>query len=189
MFYLTGFHLTSAHANRLIKLTNSAPWPSKDKPLLDPQNIQKFPLNTAVLIKSPSEQDLQRISALTPAAIVDANALDDSIREFLKKMDNIKSKNKLGFLLTCPVIYACNIAQNITHTLQQFVALPAEQQESIHFALHESIVNGLIHGNLQLNSSMRQSARDFIEYARLLHDRLNDPSYAQKSISIIAIWN
>ena len=189
MLYLTGFHLTSAHVNRLAKLTHFAPWPNKDKPLLNPQNMQKLPLNTVVLLKRPSEQDLQQISALTPAAIVDTNALDSSVREFLLKIDKIKNKNKLGLLLTCPVIYACNVAQHITRALQQFIVLPTEQQESIHFALHESIVNGLIHGNLQINSSMRQSARDFIEYARLLHDRLNDPSYAQKSISVIAVWS
>ena len=188
MFYLTGFHLTAAHTNRLAKLTTSAPWPNKEKPLLNPQNMQKLPLNTAVLAKSPSEQDLQQISAIAPTAIIDANALDSSVQDFLKKMDALKGKNKLGFLLTCPVIYACNVAQNITSAIQQFVALPAEQQGNIHFALHESIVNGLIHGNLQINSSMRQSARDFIEYARLLHDRLNDPSYAQKSISVIVTW-
>ena len=189
MFYLTGFHLTSTHTNRLAKLTGSTPWPDATRSTLNIQNMQKLPLNTAVLIKSPSEQDLQQISALAPAAIIDANALDTSIQDFLTKLDAIKNKNKLGFLLTCPVIYACNVAQNITHILQQFIILPSEQQESIHFAMHESIVNGLIHGNLQINSSMRQSARDFIEYARLLHDRLNDPSYAQKSISIIATWN
>ena len=188
MFYLTGFHLTSAHIRRLAKLTKAVLWPNKEKPLLNPHNMQKLPLNTAVLVKAPSEQDLQQITAITPSAIIDANALDTSIQEFLGKMDAIKGKNKLGFLLTCPVIYAFNIAQNITQTLQQFIAFPSRQQESIHFALHESIVNGLIHGNLQINSSMRQSARDFIEYARLLHDRLNDPSYAQKSISIIAVW-
>ena len=188
MFYLTGFHLTSAHANRLAKLTKSIPWPTKEKPLLSAQNMQKLPGNTAVLTKNPSEQDLQQIAALAPTAVVDANALDASIRDFIQKLDTLKSKNKLGFLLTCPVIYACNVAQNITHTLQQFIAISTKQQESIHFALHESIVNGLIHGNLQINSSMRQSARDFIEYARLLHDRLNDPSYAQKSISVVATW-
>ncbi len=189
MFYLTGFRLTGAHICRLSKLTNSILWPTAEKPLLNSQNMQKLPINTAVLVKAPSEQDLQQITTISPAAIIDANALDSSIRDFLKKMDNIKGKNKMGFLLTCPVIYACNIAQNITQALQQFIVFPAGQQESIHFALHESIVNGLIHGNLQINSSMRQSARDFIEYARLLHDRLNDPSYAQKSISVIAVWN
>lgn len=189
MFYLTGFHLTSAHTNRLAKLTGSIPWPNKVKPLLSASNMQKLPLNTAVFMKSPSERDLQQISAIAPTAVVDANALDTSVRDFIQKLDTFKNKNKLGFLLTCPVIYACNVAQHITRTLQQFIALPADQQESIHFALHESIVNGLIHGNLQINSSMRQSARDFIEYARLLHDRLNDPSYAQKSISIIATWS
>ena len=188
MFYLTGFHLTSAHTNRLAKLTKSVPWPNKAKPAINPQNMQKLPLNTIVLVKSPTEQDLQQVATLNPAAIIDANALDTSVRDFILKMDTLKTKNKLGFLLTCPVIYACNIAQNITQALQQFISMPTEQQENIHFALHESIVNGLIHGNLQINSSMRQSARDFIEYARLLHDRLNDPSYAQKSISVIATW-
>ena len=50
-------------------------------------------------------------------------------------------------------------------------------------------MNGLIHGNLRVNSSMRQSARDFVEYARLLHNRLEDPEYAHKSISIMASWD
>ncbi len=189
MFYLTGYHLTAAHVNRLAKLTKSAPWPDKTKPILKPNQKQKLPLNTAVLTKAPSELDLQYLTDLAPAAIVDANALDSSVQDFMAKLGAKKGKNKLGFLLTCPVIYACNVAQNITRALQQFLVLPANQQESIHFALHESIVNGLIHGNLQINSSMRQSARDFIEYARLLHDRLNDPSYAQKSISVVATWD
>lgn len=189
MFYLTGFHLTKAHVQRLAKLTKSAPWPNKTAPLMDDQMGQKLPDHTAVLVKNPSEQELLQLTRLAPTAIVDANALDASVQFFLKRMDALKSKNKMGFLLTCPVIYACNIAQNIVSALQEFILLSADQQESIHFALHESIVNGLVHGNLQINSSMRQSARDFIEYARLLHDRLNDPSYAQKSISIITSWN
>ena len=114
MFYLTGFHLTSTHTNRLSKLTRTAPWPNATRPTLHPQNMQKLPLNTAVLVTSPSEQDLQQISALAPAAVIDANALDTSIQDFLTKLDAVKNKNKLGFLLTCPVIYACNVAQNIT---------------------------------------------------------------------------
>lgn len=189
MFYLTGFHLTSAHTNRLAKLTKSTPWPSKENPLLNPQNPQNLPQNSIVLVKNPSDSDLRNLAALKPVAIIDANALDESVRDFAKKLDGIPNRHKMGFLLTCPVIYACNIAETITQILQQFITFAPDQKGNIHFALHEAIVNGLIHGNLQLNSSMRQSARDFVEYARLLRDRLNDPSYAQKSISIVATWN
>jgi len=190
MFYLTGFHLTSAHIKRLALLTKATLWSKKESPTLNSESIHKLPSDTVVLVKNPTEMDLQDIAALAPMAIVDANALDQSIQEFLtKKMDSLKGKKKLGFLLTCPIIYSCNIAQTITQTLRQLISLPQDQFENIHFALHESIVNGLIHGNLQINSSMRQSAREFIEYARLLHDRLNDPSYAQKSISIVAVWD
>ena len=185
--YMTGDNITISHMQRLSKLMKASLWPSQKSPIIQNKSIKKIPDNLLLIAKKPSEQRLNELLALPCIGIVDAHALDTSIQTFTQKLQKNKNK-KMGVLLTCPVIYASNVAELFTHALGTRLTLTATQLEGIHFALHESIVNGLIHGNLHVNSQMRQSARDFIEYARLLHDRLNDPSYAQKSISIIATW-
>ena len=187
--YITSDNISVNHIQRLSKLTKVKLWPTQEKPLLK-QKASTKPVKDLVLVtKNPSESHLKELLAFPCAGIVDAHALDDSIQTFVKKIRPHKQTKCIGVLLTCPIIYACNVAELFTQALNNRLALTPTQSESIHFALHESIVNGLIHGNLHVNSQMRQSARDFIEYARLLHDRLNDPSYAQKSISIIATWD
>ena len=186
--YITGDNLTASHVQRLSKLTKTTLWPNTKTPLYQKKPVDKIPDNLVLVIKNPEEAHLKELLALPLSGIVDAHALDASIQTFTQKLQTNKQVKKIGVLLTCPVIYACNVAELLTQALGARLSLTPTQLEGIHFALHESIVNGLIHGNLHVNSQMRQSARDFIEYARLLHDRLNDPSYAQKSISIIASW-
>ena len=96
---------------------------------------------------------------------------------------------ELSFLLTCPVLYACDVARIFVDALKKRLNLNDDRASDIHMALHEAIVNGLIHGNLQIGSEYRQSARLFVEYGRLLTKRLKDPAYARKSIAICACWN
>jgi len=101
--------------------------------------------------------------------------------------DNLS--NSLSFLLTCPVIYNCDIAKIFVDALNQRINLSPDRSAGIHLALHEAIVNGLIHGNLDISSEYRQSARLFMEYGRILSERLKDPAYARKSLSLSATWD
>ncbi|MBE6446001.1 MAG: response regulator [Alphaproteobacteria bacterium] len=189
MIYLTGDHLPIKTIRQVAKKLKVPLWPNNEKPLIKYGLEQSFPKKLAVLAKDLGEDKLSELFFLPVSSVIDASALPESIESFLKKSAQTSLPNTLSFLLTCPVIYSANIAQIFMRALNRHLHFSRSQFENVHFALHESIVNGLIHGNLHVNSSMRQSARDFVEYARLLHDRLNDPSYANKSLSIVASWD
>ena len=187
--HITSDNIPLTHIKRLSKLTKATLWPTPTNPSLKQKSVAKPSKSLIVVTKNPTEPHLKELLALKCIGIIDAHALDSSVLTFTQKLQTHKQTKRIGILLTCPIIYTCNVAELFTQAISTRLTLNPTQIENIHFALHESIVNGLIHGNLHVNSQMRQSARDFIEYARLLHDRLNDPSYAQKSISIIAVWN
>lgn len=189
MIYLTGDKVPSKSVYRIAERAHIKAWPGAGEPLLKNGLQQRFPKNLAVLAGRFTEDKLTEHFFMPISALIDIKSKDESIFSFIKKMGKIELPNSLSFLLTCPVIYSTNIAEIFTRALNRRLHFSKSQFEGIHFALHESIVNGLIHGNLRVNSSMRQSARDFVEYARLLHNRLKDPEYAHKSISIMASWD
>ncbi|MBR6232081.1 MAG: SpoIIE family protein phosphatase [Alphaproteobacteria bacterium] len=189
MIYLTGDKVPSKSVYRIAEQAHIKAWPGAGEPLFKNGLQQRFPKNLVVLAGRLTEDKLTEHFFMPISALVDIKSKDESILSFIKKMGKIELPNSLSFLLTCPVIYSTNIAEIFTRALNRRLHFSKSQFEGIHFALHESIVNGLIHGNLHVNSSMRQSARDFVEYARLLHNRLEDPEYAHKSISIIASWD
>lgn len=189
MIYITGDNLPTQNVRKIADMIHAKAWPSVASPLLKNGLDQRFPKTLAVVAKGLDEDKLTELFFLPVSSVIDSEALPESIQTFTKRIAHPSLEKSLNFLLTCPVIYQTNIAQIFTQALNRSLHFTPEQFEGIHFALHESIVNGLIHGNLRVNSMMRQSARDFVEYARLLHDRLNNPEYAHKSISIMASWN
>ncbi len=189
MIYLTGDRVPSKSVYRVAEKMHIKTWPSTGEPLFKNGLQQRFPKKLVVLGGGLGEDKLTEHFFMPISALIDVKSKDDSILSFIKKIGKISLPNSLCFLLTCPIIYSTNIAEIFTRALNRRLHFSKSQFEGIHFALHESIVNGLIHGNLCVNSSMRQSARDFVEYARLLHSRLNDPEYAHKSISIMASWD
>ncbi len=189
MHYLTGDTVSIDQLKLLAKKGHFTLWPTEKNPFLRPKIRKKMPQGLSVLVGDISEEKLNALFVKSVSDIIDVNALPESVADFMMH----KSKNSLdysiGFLLTCPVIFSCDVAQIFTQALHNRLQFSAGRYAKIHLALHEALVNGLIHGNLQLGSELRQSARDFVEYSRLLNERLNDPAYAQKSVSIWATWN
>lgn len=188
---VTGWDVSPDHVLRIAALTAFKPWPESACPLMTPDMLhkQRFPKKLAVLAGNITEDKLKALLNTSITCVIDANALNVSIQDFSLQLEHHAFNYSLGVLLTCPVIYACDIARIFVDALQRRLFFSRKRMEGIHLALHESIVNGLIHGNLQLSSNLRQSARDFIEYARLLDERLNNPAYAQKSMSLWAAWD
>ena len=188
--FLVGQGITKQQLLQVANALDSMPWPNEKEPFLTQQmmNQGSFPEKLSVLAGDLTEDKLIRLLHLPIVSVIDSNAQEGSVQNFSEQKSKEKGVETLGILMTCPTIYACDIARIFTEALQKRLFFSKTLAESIHLALHESIVNGLIHGNLQLSSNLRQSARDFIEYARILSERLNDPAYAQKSMSLWASW-
>ncbi len=189
--FLIGHNISQKQLSTLSKLLDLTPWDNGGKNFspTSKTSLKNLPENFIVLSDDLNDSRIKDLLALPSLGIIDANALPESIQNFFNLTKKSKTENKFNILMTCPVLYACDIALLFTNALQERLFFSKALFENIHLALHESLVNGLIHGNLQLSSNLRQSARDFIEYARILSERLNDPTYAQKSISIMAFWD
>ena len=189
MKYLTGESVLLEQVQSVANTGQFSVWPTQKKPFLSAKTRKKMPEHLDVLVGDITEEKLNELFLKPIANIIDVNALPDSIQDFIEHEAKNKLDYTLGFLLTCPVIFSCDVARIFTEALSSRLQFSLARYAKIHLALHEALVNGLIHGNLQLGSELRQSARDFVEYSRLLNERLNDPAYAQKSVSIWATWN
>ena len=189
MKYLTGESVLLEQVQFVANAGQFSVWPTQKNPFLSAKTRKKMPEHLDVLVGDITEEKLNELFLKPIANIIDVNALPDSIQDFTEHEAKNKLDYTLGFLLTCPVIFSCDVARIFTEALSSRLQFSLARYAKIHLALHEALVNGLIHGNLQLGSELRQSARDFVEYSRLLNERLNDPAYAQKSVSIWATWN
>lgn len=189
MKYITSNDISKKQIQRIANLLHCHLWPSAEKPFLKERTGGRFPSFLTVVAKEITDEKLTELLSGPLCFLIDAHTLDESMHTFWEYKKNHFLGNQLGALLTCPVIYQCDIAKIFTEALAKRICFSENKQGSIHLALHEAIVNGLIHGNLQISSDLRQSARDFVEYARILNERLNSPVFAQKAISIWATWN
>ncbi|MGN1063652.1 MAG: SpoIIE family protein phosphatase [Alphaproteobacteria bacterium] len=189
MNYLTGEGVSKNQVESAAKWGHFTLWPSDKNPLFKPTLRKKIPPHLNVLTGDITEDKLHALFEKPIANIIDANALPESVQDFMAHQSKNLLDESVGFLLTCPIIYACDVAQIFTEALNKRLQFSDNRHGRIHLALHEALVNGLIHGNLQMDSGLRQSARDYVEYSRILSERLKDPAYAQKSVSIWATWN
>lgn len=191
MLYLTADEKTSAKRTREIASVSRLPlWPSQETPFFKGKLPEEIPSRLSVLLSCVTEENLADVLFHPVESVVDSRCHKEAIAAFFAKVASIpKSFHKMGVLLTSPVVYNVNIAEIFVEALSKRLSLSKTRIMGIHFALHEAIVNGLIHGNLQIGSEYRQSALVLAEYGRLLDERINNPAYADKSLKILASWN
>ena len=189
MYHITGDSVSKEQVTALAEKMNFKLWPSESAPFMTTVPGQTFPKHLSVLADNITEEKLHLLFEMPIVNIIDANCLQESIEDYYRHKKATNKGQSIGFILTCPVIYACDVAQIFTEALNKRLNFTPSRYGNIHLALHEALVNGLIHGNLQISSDLRQSAKDYVKYSQILKDRLTDPAYARKSISIWANWD
>ncbi len=186
--YLTGYRVSTKKVKAVADAEHFVLWPNKKIPTVSQKFKKPWPHSLTILADCFTEKRLKKLFSLPVQKIVDVQAVDESIHTFLQNQ-NGRLNNSLSFLLTCPVMYKCDVALLFVNALKKRLKLSKSLASDVHIALHETIVNGLIHGNLQIGSSYRQDARSFVEYSRVLLERLQNPDFARKGISISARWD
>ncbi len=188
MLYLTGDKIAKDKLLKIAKQCKLPLWPSEEKPYLHEDDYRQMPSSVCVLSEDFTDTRLQTLFEMPITALIDANASLKSIKDFICHHKEYTNKNGLGFLLTGPIIYRFDIAMVFASALRSRFPISDFRFDSIHLALHEALVNGLIHGNLHLTSGMRQSTNDYIAYGDLLRKRLSTPAFARKAIDISSEW-
>lgn len=187
--YLIADSVSLSRVRSIAKANDFGLFPTDKAPFLSSLNKKSLPPNTTLVMDDFTDSRLSKLIREPFSRIIDAQAMDDSIADFMTKNVSDEAQGSFAILLTCPAIYECDVARVFVDILNQRLKLTKDRAAGIHLALHEAIVNGLIHGNLDIGSEYRQSVRLFMEYGRILSERLKDPSYARKSLSISAVWD
>lgn len=187
--YLTGAGITLEKMKKISSWVKLPLWPDDAEPFLQGHLKKPHPVLYVVIGNDVSEERLKEILKMPIACIIDANATKKSIVDFVAQQQTRKHPYSLSFLLTGPMVYKYDVGFVFTNALQQRRKFSDDRKKAIHLAVHEALVNGLFHGNLQLSSSMRQDVVGFVSYLDLVARRLNTPEYAQKAMSICSVWN
>ncbi len=189
MYYLTGDNVSIEKLRRVAKTGSLCLWPDEKNPFLSAAGDKELPDTLVVLSENLTQERLAFLFSLPIRSVIDGNATLNRIRDFLIHKISHKYSGHLSFLLTGPVIYNYDVARLFSDALWRRLKFSENRHDGIHLALHEALVNGLIHGNLNLSSALRQNAGGFVSYSKIIGKRLNSPTFSKKAISISARWN
>lgn len=85
--------------------------------------------------------------------------------------------------------YGVELAKLFTAALMGRLGLSDDLRDNMELALHEALVNGLIHGNLGIPSTGRETLELFTEYCRQVERGLSDPERGSRLIEVYAWWS
>lgn len=93
----------------------------------------------------------------------------------------------LYMALSTATAYSLAPARLFCRVLAQRLDMSAGRCEGIELSLHEAIMNGLLHGNLEMSSDDRQTWAGFRRFCEQIDGRLLDPAFAGRPIEIMAV--
>jgi len=177
--FLTGFRVKFKTLEKIASEYNFSLFPSDKSPFF---TKEKIPDNCFLLAGNLNETTLKKLNYLPFSGIIDANAQKKSLRMFLSDLP--KNEHHLSFLCTSPLIYSVDIADFFVKKLSESLNLSDQMKTDIRLALHETLINALVHGNLEISTGQVKTAYDFMNYTNLLQERLKSSSFARKSVCI-----
>ncbi len=96
-------------------------------------------------------------------------------------------RHGLYMALSTATAYSLGPAHLFCKVLSDRFGLGADMRDSIELAVHEAVVNGLLHGNLEIDSDDRQTLDGFRKYCETIEAHLRDPALAGRCIEVSAV--
>ncbi|MBF0562481.1 MAG: ATP-binding protein [Alphaproteobacteria bacterium] len=94
----------------------------------------------------------------------------------------------LYFWLTTGTAFQLATTQLFCDGLESRGVLTAERRPDVELVLHEALANALLHGNLGLDSGLRDDFMQYERFCQLLDERLHDPVASQLRVEMAATW-
>jgi sigma-B regulation protein RsbU (phosphoserine phosphatase) len=96
-------------------------------------------------------------------------------------------RNGLYMALSTETAYSLAPAHLFCKVLSDRLNIGEELRDAIELSVHEAVVNGLLHGNLEIDSHDRQTLEGFRKYCETIEAQLQDPFYAGRCIEVLAV--
>ena len=121
---------------------------------------------------------------MTDAPCVDRpSGVDDAAAT----LDN-RPGSSLRLRLTSPTAYRWPVGEMVTDLLSHRVALAPDLRGSIAIAIHEAVLNAVIHGNLEIESPTERGFEAIEALRERIAARLRDPCLRDRKCEIRLRW-
>lgn len=90
--------------------------------------------------------------------------------------------------LSTMTAYGLEPAHQFCDALAERIELSEQTRSMMELALHEALVNAMVHGNLEIGPIAKESLDDFIQFCQLIETRLADPQFGARRVVIYATW-
>jgi len=132
----------------------------------------------------------------------DGKSLEDSLRRFgscvevafgkllsgANMMETLE-RDGLYMALSTATAYSIEPARAFCKVLSTRLGLLAALRDSIELAVHEAVVNGVMHGNLEVSSDERETFSRFQNYCDQIELNLADPELRARRIEVFGTWD
>lgn len=95
----------------------------------------------------------------------------------------------LRLAVTTRSAYRHQVAKSFTAALAARLELSEDLRDRIHTTVHEAIMNSILHGNLAVGSTLRNSLEELSVAHRTIDSLLEAPQIARQMIRVEAIWS
>ncbi|NVN84901.1 MAG: ATP-binding protein [Rhodopseudomonas sp.] len=126
------------------------------------------------------------LSLLPPATVCVEQDLIDSCKRWSRPRPVCRH---LGLVLTTRSAYRCMVARPFVDAIAERIDLSDDVRERAHTALQEAVMNAVLHGNLELDSALRDDLAGMDKTHDTIEQLLLKPQVALSAIRIDAIWN
>lgn len=100
-----------------------------------------------------------------------------------------RSEGCLRLAVTTRSAYRHQVAKSFTAALAERFDMSGDLRDRVHTSVQEAIVNSVLHGNLAVGSSLRDSLEGLSTAHQAIENLLASPQIARSMIRVEAIWN
>ena len=94
-----------------------------------------------------------------------------------------------AFSLSTKSAFGNGVAEYFCHWIGNHVALSQDLRSRLEMSVQEAIANAVLHGNLEIGPGLRGSLEALEQFSRILDERLNEPVFADRRVTLAAQWN
>lgn len=141
-----------------------------------------------VLVMDP--MTTQRLEAVVNSPIRGFVEFREEEEPLARRIVTAAGSDGLYLALTTPTAFnQVDTAKVVCDALVARGALPLHMRANVEMALHETVANGILHGNLRTNIGMKDDTEFYAAFCDHLKDLLDNADVHRRWIEISASWN
>jgi anti-sigma regulatory factor (Ser/Thr protein kinase) len=132
-----------------------------------------------------SETSLGRALRQPATECIEAELMEHAVRSARHRA----ARQRLSLTMTTRSVYRHPVSKVFTEAMEARLHFPPDLHQRFQTALQEALMNAMFHGNLGLNSRLRDGLDGLAASHAAIESMLGRPAIARRAIRVDAVWN